>query len=81
MTVCKSSLLVLPGGKDAKRDAGRPAAPATVTFVASENAMAARFYKRLSLCTRRVSAPRSCSVPQGRKQWFLSYPATLFRMA
>jgi hypothetical protein len=52
MTVCDSSVLAALPGNDAKRDAGRLVAPPIVTLVASGHRVAARFYKRLSLCTR-----------------------------
>jgi hypothetical protein len=67
MTVCNSSIRVVPGGKGGKRDAGRPAACPTVTFVAGETGVSARFYKRLSLCTRLIASPRAAGSLQASK--------------
>jgi hypothetical protein len=67
MTVCESSVLGALPGNDAKRDAGWPVALPIVTFVAPGFRAAARFYKRLSLCTRLAAGARAAGSPQVKK--------------
>jgi hypothetical protein len=71
MTVCESSLLVAPGGKDAKRDIRRSQVRTNCDFGRMwRRRVVARFYKRQSLCTRLSASRRPAGLLRINKPGF-----------